>query len=108
MESAVAALDRGYLRRTYQRAGQERRARARMDFGSVKRSAGLEIARRHRDRLIAEDSALSEYLNALTEAGLRLVRMLEPAPPQGFIDKAPEYQDAATIPRLLVLITEKH
>ena len=51
---------------------------------------------------------VSEYLNALTEAGLRLVRMLEPAPPQGFIDKAPEYQDAATIPRLLVLITEKN
>ena len=50
---------------------------------------------------------VSEYLNALTDAGLRLVRMLEPAPPQGFIDKAPEYQDAVTIPRLLVLITEK-
>ncbi len=50
---------------------------------------------------------LSDYVNALTDSGLRLVRMLEPAPPQGFIDKAPEYQDAATIPRLLVLVTEK-
>ena len=29
--------------------------------------------------------------------------MIEPAPPQGFLDRAPEYTDAATIPRLLYL-----
>ncbi len=51
---------------------------------------------------------LSDYVNALAEAGLTIVQMLEPAPPAGFIAKAPEYQDAATIPRLLVLVSEKH
>ncbi len=50
---------------------------------------------------------LSGYVNAMSDAGLQLHRMLEPAPPQGFIDKAPEYQDAATIPRLLVLVAQK-
>ncbi len=50
---------------------------------------------------------MNEYVNTMADAGLQLRRMLEPAPPQGFIDKAPEYQDAATIPRLLVLIAEK-
>lgn len=46
---------------------------------------------------------LSRYLNALTEHGLVLERMVEPAPPQGFLDRAPEYFEAATIPRLLYL-----
>jgi len=46
---------------------------------------------------------LSRYLNTLAEHGLALERMLEPAPPQAFLDRAPEYQDAATIPRLLYL-----
>ena len=50
---------------------------------------------------------VSGYINSMTDAGLQLRRMIEPAPPQGFIDKAPEYQDAATIPRLLVLVAEK-
>jgi SAM-dependent methyltransferase len=50
---------------------------------------------------------LSEYVNALADAGLNVVRMLEPAPPPGFVDKAPEYENAATIPRLLVLVSEK-
>ncbi len=50
---------------------------------------------------------LSDYVNALAGAGLTIVRMLEPAPPAGFIARAPEYEAAATIPRLLVLVAEK-
>jgi SAM-dependent methyltransferase len=50
---------------------------------------------------------LSRYLNALSDAGLVLRRMEEPAPPRGFLERATEYQEAASIPRLLVLLTEK-
>ena len=46
---------------------------------------------------------LSRYLNAATELGLRLVRMEEPAPPQGFLARAAEYTEAASIPGLLFL-----
>lgn len=46
---------------------------------------------------------LSRYLNRAVEVGLDLVRMEEPAPPAGFLDQAPEYQEAASIPRLLFL-----
>jgi SAM-dependent methyltransferase len=50
---------------------------------------------------------LSRYVNALAASGLLVVRMEEPAPPPGFLAKAAEYQQAATIPRLLVLVAEK-
>ncbi len=50
---------------------------------------------------------LSQYVNAMAEAGLVTVRMEEPAPPPGFVERAPEYQGAARIPRLLALVTEK-
>ncbi len=46
---------------------------------------------------------LHRYLNALADAGLTLRRMDEPAPPQGFLDMAPQYDAAASVPRLLVL-----
>jgi SAM-dependent methyltransferase len=46
---------------------------------------------------------LSRYLNAAIDAGFRLERMLEPPPPDAFLAQAPQYEDAATIPRLLVL-----
>jgi ubiquinone/menaquinone biosynthesis C-methylase UbiE len=46
---------------------------------------------------------LSRYLNALVAAGLWLERMEEPAPPGGFLAQAPQYTDAATVPRLLAL-----
>jgi SAM-dependent methyltransferase len=46
---------------------------------------------------------LSRYLNAAIALGLVLDRMEEPAPPPGFLDRAPEYAEAATIPRLLFL-----
>ena len=50
---------------------------------------------------------LSRYVNALLDAGLRLTRMEEPAPPPGFLARAAEYADAATIPRLLHLRCER-
>jgi SAM-dependent methyltransferase len=50
---------------------------------------------------------LSRYINALADNGLTLHRMHEPAPPPGFLARAQEYQDAATIPRLLFLDTRK-
>jgi SAM-dependent methyltransferase len=50
---------------------------------------------------------LSRYLNAMAAAGMYLTRMEEPAPPEGFLRRAHEYPDAATIPRLLALRAEK-
>ncbi len=50
---------------------------------------------------------LSRYVNTLAEHGLVIERMLEPSPPQGFLDRAAEYHDAATIPRLLYMRTVK-
>ena len=50
---------------------------------------------------------LSRYVNAMADVGLLVVRMEEPAPPPGFLARAEEYQDAATIPRLLFMRAEK-
>ena len=50
---------------------------------------------------------LSRYVNALALNGLLLERMVEPAPPPGFLAKAEEYEAASTIPRLLYLRTRK-
>ena len=50
---------------------------------------------------------LSRYVNALSRSGLLITHMDEPAPPPGFLDRAHEYAEAATIPRLLLLRTEK-
>ncbi len=50
---------------------------------------------------------LSRYINALADNGLMLERMVEPAPPPGFLAKASEYEAAASIPRLLYLRTCK-
>jgi SAM-dependent methyltransferase len=46
---------------------------------------------------------ISRYLNALSEHGLVLERMLEPSPPDGFLGRAPEYGSARHIPRLMYL-----
>ena len=46
-------------------------------------------------------------MNAASALGLTLTRMEEPPPPPGFLDQASHYRDAATIPRLLVLILTK-
>jgi SAM-dependent methyltransferase len=56
---------------------------------------GVEIRFLHRP--------LSRYINACAEHGLILERMVEPAPPPGFLARAPEYVLAATIPRLLYM-----
>ena len=50
---------------------------------------------------------LSRYVNALAERGLYVTRMVEPAPPARFLALAPQYADASSIPRLLVLRAEK-
>lgn len=50
---------------------------------------------------------MSRYVNALAANGLLITRMDEPAPPDGFLARAEEYQAASTIPRLLYLRTEK-
>jgi SAM-dependent methyltransferase len=44
---------------------------------------------------------LSQYVNAMADAGMLIEHMDEPKPPQGFVSRAPEYRDAETIPRLL-------
>jgi len=50
---------------------------------------------------------LSRYVNAMADAGLTIQRMEEPAPPPGFLDRAAEYREAASIPRLLFLVARK-
>ena len=50
---------------------------------------------------------LSQYVNVLADHGLLVERMEEPAPPPGFLARAPEYAAAASIPRLLLLQTRK-
>jgi SAM-dependent methyltransferase len=50
---------------------------------------------------------LGRYVNALAARGLYITRMVEPAPPARFVALAPQYADAATIPRLLLLRAEK-
>jgi SAM-dependent methyltransferase len=50
---------------------------------------------------------LSRYVNAMAASGLLIERMEEPAPPPGFLARAQEYADAATIPRLLFLRSRK-
>ena len=50
---------------------------------------------------------LSRYVNAMAANGLLVSHMDEPPPPPGFLARAEEYRDAATIPRLLLLRAEK-
>ena len=50
---------------------------------------------------------LSRYINAMAANGLLVTRMEEPAPPPGFLARAAEYREAATIPRLLFLHAER-
>jgi SAM-dependent methyltransferase len=46
---------------------------------------------------------MSRYVNGMAANGLLVDRMLEPAPPPGFIARAVEYAGSAAFPRLLVL-----
>ncbi|MDG2427192.1 MAG: class I SAM-dependent methyltransferase [Acidimicrobiales bacterium] len=50
---------------------------------------------------------VSRYVNAMADHGLVLRRMHEPPPPEGFLKRAWEYREAATIPRLLVIVAER-
>jgi SAM-dependent methyltransferase len=50
---------------------------------------------------------LGRYVNAMAANDLYVVRMDEPVPPPGFLARATEYESAATIPRLLVLVARK-
>jgi SAM-dependent methyltransferase len=50
---------------------------------------------------------LSRYVNLLIDHGLELERMIEPPPPPGFIERAPEYSLAVDFPRLLVLVARR-
>lgn len=50
---------------------------------------------------------LSRYINVMADRGLLVEHMDEPAPPPGFVARAPEYAEAAAIPRLLVLRARK-
>jgi SAM-dependent methyltransferase len=50
---------------------------------------------------------LHRYVNAMAANGLVIERMEEPVPPAGFLARAEEYVDAATIPRLLFLRASK-
>lgn len=50
---------------------------------------------------------LSRYVNAMVGAGMLITRMEEPAPPPGFLARAQEYAEAATIPLLLFMRAEK-
>lgn len=50
---------------------------------------------------------LSRYVNSLLAHGLQLGRMVEPSPPEGFLERAPEYRLAHTVPRLLYLRSTK-
>jgi SAM-dependent methyltransferase len=50
---------------------------------------------------------LSRYVNAMAANGLVIRHMAEPAPPPGFLERAGEYREAATIPRLLFMQAEK-
>jgi SAM-dependent methyltransferase len=50
---------------------------------------------------------LNRYVNTMAECGLLVEHMDEPAPPPGFLAQAPEYAEAASIPRLLGLLARK-
>lgn len=52
---------------------------------------------------------LSRYVNGMIGAGIDLRQLLEPAPPPGFLAKAPEYEEdvVVTTPRLLALIGDR-
>jgi len=50
---------------------------------------------------------ISTYLNCLVDGGFDLRQVLEPPPPAGFLNAAPEYVEAGNIPRLLALVLER-
>jgi SAM-dependent methyltransferase len=69
------------------------------DFRLEEIAPGVELPYVHRP--------LSHYVNLMFDVGLSIVRMEEPPPPPGFIALATEYEEAASIPRLLFLLAER-
>lgn len=61
---------------------------------------GVKLAFMHRP--------LHRYVNVMAGCGLLVEHMDEPRPPPGFMLMAPEYTEAGSIPRLLVLRARKH
>lgn len=51
---------------------------------------------------------LSRYINTLAANGLTIERMVEPAPPPGFLEQAPGYEASAAFPRLLYMRLRKN
>lgn len=51
---------------------------------------------------------LSRYVNAMAAVGLLIHHLAEPAPPPGFLARAEEYRQAASIPRLLFVLAYRH
>jgi hypothetical protein len=51
--------------------------------------------------------ALHRYVNELAAHDLLIEHVDEPPPAPGLLATVPEYKDAATIPRLLLLVTRK-
>lgn len=58
-------------------------------------------------RLAFMHRPLGRYINVMADCGLLVERMEEPPPPPGFVARAPEYREAASIPRLMVLRARK-
>jgi SAM-dependent methyltransferase len=50
---------------------------------------------------------LGRYINVMADRGLLVEHMDEPPPSPGFVARAPEYGEAASIPRLMVLRARK-
>jgi hypothetical protein len=50
---------------------------------------------------------LSRYVHVMGALGLLIEDMEEPPPPPGFLSAAPEYGDAASIPRLMMVRARK-
>jgi SAM-dependent methyltransferase len=50
---------------------------------------------------------MGRYVNTLAAHGLTIERMVEPAPPPGFLERSPGYQASAAFPRLMYLRLRK-
>jgi len=50
---------------------------------------------------------LHRYVNALSDSGLTVRRMIEPEPPPGFLARSESYAAASHIPRLLALVATR-
>ena len=84
-------IDDHILEEQYWRVGPYLRDDSRME----EVAPGIELPFMHRP--------LSRYVQVMGEVGLLIEDMDEPAPPPGFLATAWEYEEAASIPRLMLL-----